>query len=118
MRLTLPALLIATLALAACSPDASAPESTSTTPAATLPAGPDLIPAQRATKVALGLGHGTAVDLYAALKARANGGAPLSLDNMPDWGGLWQRVGRPFFDADQPADVLTSAKLKPEPLAE
>jgi len=37
---------------------------------------------------------------------------------MPDWTGLWQRVGRPFFDPDQPADVLTSAKLKPEPLAE
>ena len=76
------------------------------------------MPADRAAKVALGLGSATAADLYAALKARANGGAPLSLDDMPDWTGLWQRVGRPFFDPDQPADALTSAKLKAEPLAE
>jgi hypothetical protein len=63
------------------------------------------------------LQHATA-RLYAALKARANGGAPLSLDDMPDWTGLWQRDGRPFFDPDQPAEVLTTAKLKPAPLAE
>jgi hypothetical protein len=42
----------------------------------------------------------------------------LSLEDKPDWTGLWQRVGRPFFDPDQPADVLTTAKLKPKPLAE
>jgi hypothetical protein len=77
-----------------------------------------LVPEDRDAKIALGLAHATAADLYTALKARAGGGAPLSLDDMPDWTGFWQRVGRPFFDPDQPADVLTSAKLKPELLAE
>jgi hypothetical protein len=76
------------------------------------------VPSDRAAKVALGKQYATAADLYAALKTRANGGAPLSLDDMPDWTGLWQRVGPPFFDPNQPQGVLTSAKLKPEPLAE
>src|SRR5215203_3574883 len=103
--------LIAALGVAACTPDA--PQE----PAAPA-ASAELIPAERDAKVALGLQHATAGELYAALKARANGGAPLSLDDMPDWTGLWQRVGPPFFDPNQPQGVLTSAKLKPEPLAE
>jgi len=111
MRAAIAAAFVAALALAACAPDAP-PQA----PAAAAPV--QLVPNERAEKVALGLAHSTAADLYAALKQRANGGAPLSLDDMPDWTGLWQRVGRPFFDPDQPADVLTSAKLKPEPLAE
>ncbi len=59
-----------------------------------------------------------AADLYAALKVRAGGGAPLSLDDMPDWTGLWTRVGPPLFDPEQPPGELTSAKLKPAPLAD
>jgi hypothetical protein len=110
VRATLAAMLTAVLALAACAPDAP--------PAPSAAAPTELVPADRAAKVALGLEHSTAADLYAALKARANGGAPLSLDDMPDWTGLWQRVGPPFFDPEQSRDVLTSAKLKPEPLAE
>ncbi|HVJ29592.1 MAG TPA: hypothetical protein VNA66_04720 [Gammaproteobacteria bacterium] len=110
MRAALAATLTAALALAACAPDAPP------APSAAAPA--ELVPADRAAKVALGLEHSTAADLYAALKARANGGAPLSLDDMPDWTGLWQRVGPPFFDPDQPRGVLTSAKLRAEPLAE
>ena len=81
---------------AACAPESAAAR------AARGSAPRQLVPAERAAKVALGLEHATAADLYAALKARANGGAPLSLDDMPDWTGLWQRVGRPFFDPDQP----------------
>jgi len=110
VRAALTATLTAALALAACAPD------TPSAPAAAAPA--ELVPADRAAKVALGREHSTAADLYAALKARANGGAPLSLDDMPDWTGLWQRVGPPFFDPEQSRDVLTTAKLKPEPLAE
>jgi len=110
VRATLAAMLTAVLALAACAPDAP--------PAPSAAAPTELVPADRAAKVALGLEHSTAADLYAALKARANGGAPLSLDDMPNWTGLWQRVGPPFFDPEQSRDVLTSAKLKPEPLAE
>ena len=110
VRFLLPATLSAVLALAACAPESPPPQG---------PAAPaELVPADRAAKVALGLEHATAADLYAALKARANGGTPLSLDDMPDWTGLWVRTGRPFFDPDQPADVLTTAKLKPEPLAD
>jgi len=110
VRAALIATLTAAFALAACAPD-SPPASSAAAPA-------ELVPADRAAKVALGLQHSTAADLYAALKARANGGAPLSLDDMPDWTGLWQRVGPPFFDPEQSRDVLTTAKLKPEPLAE
>ena len=58
------------------------------------------------------------MELYAALESRANGGAALSLDDMPDWTGFWQRVGKPFFDPEQAADVLTSANLKPAARAE
>jgi hypothetical protein len=110
VRASLATLLLAASSLVACAPDA--PE-----PAASAPAA-ELVPADRAAKVALGLEHATARELYDALQARAGGGAPLSLDDMPDWTGLWTRVGRPFFDPEQPADVLTTAKLKPEPLAE
>jgi hypothetical protein len=113
VRAALPVTLTAALALAACAPESPPPEQTAAAPAAA-----GLVPADRAAKIALGLQHVTAADLYAALKARANGGAPLSLDDMPDWTGLRQRVGPPFFDPDQPQGVLTSAKLKPEPLAE
>jgi hypothetical protein len=111
MTRALPFALIVAACLAACAPEAP-PESAA--PAAS----GELIPADRDAKAALALQYATAEELYAALKARANGGAPLSLDDMPDWTGLWQRVGPPFFDPNQPQGVLTSAKLKPEPLAE
>jgi len=111
MSRTLTFVLIAAAGLAAC---------TRETPPEPAPpvASAELVPAERDAKIALGLQHATAGDLYAALRARANGGAPLPLDDMPDWTGLWQRVGPPFFDPNQPQGVLTSAKLKPEPLAE
>ncbi len=106
---------MALLVLAACAPDPSAAERRTAAGGARRPS--SCRPSAR-RRSRSGSQHPTAAELYAALKARANGGAPLSLDDMPDWTGLWQRVGRPFFDTDQPADVLTSAKLKPEPLAE
>ena len=53
----------------------------------------DLVPAEREAKVALGKQNATAVELYAALKKRASGGSPLTPSTMPDWTGLWQRVG-------------------------
>ena len=77
-----------------------------------------LVPVERDARVALALQHASAADLYAALKVRAGGGAPLSLDDMPDWTGLWTRVGPPLFDPEQPPGELTSAKLKPAPLAD
>ena len=78
----------------------------------------DLVPAEREAKVALGKQNATALELYAALKKRASGGSPLTPSTMPDWTGLWQRVGAPFFDPTQKREELTSAKLKPGPLAE
>jgi hypothetical protein len=80
--------------------------------------GAALVPETREEKIALGRQYDDAAALYAALRARAGGGMPLSLDDMPDWTGLWTRVGPPFFDPDQPRGELTSAKLRPEPLAE
>jgi hypothetical protein len=111
MRVPSKLLSVLLVALTACAPEppAQAPAAVATE---------DLVPAERDAKVALGLQHATAADLYSALRARANGGALLSLDDMPDWTGLWQRVGPPFFDPEQPAGVLTTAKLRPEPLAE
>ncbi len=85
--------------------------------AAQAPTG-ELVPAERDAKVALGKQHATAMELYAALKERGSGGAPLSPAGMPDWTGLWQRVGARFFDPAQKREQLTTAKLKPEPLAE
>jgi hypothetical protein len=102
---------LAGLAFAACSPEPAPNDSAAAPPA-------ELVPAERDARVALGLAHASAWDLYRALQARAGGGAPLSLDDMPDWTGLWVRTGRPFFDPEQPADVLTTAELKPGPLAE
>src|SRR6185295_492571 len=78
----------------------------------------ELVPGARDAKVALGKQHATALDLYAALKKRANGGAPLTPSTMPDWTGLWQRVGAPFFDPTQKREALTTAKLKPAALAD
>src|SRR5690606_24781350 len=69
-------------------------------------------------KIAMGLEHETARDLYESLKRDANGGSRLSLENMPDWGGLWTRVGRPFFDPEQEFSELTRAILRPEALEE
>jgi hypothetical protein len=72
----------------------------------------------RAAKIALGLEHAGAFDLYRHLKDEAGGGAPLSLDDMPDWSGLWTRVGRPFYDPEQEFSELTTAALTPEALEE
>jgi hypothetical protein len=89
-----------------------------TAPGSAASSGAALVPEARDEKVALGRQHENGAALYAALKSRAGGGAPLSPDDMPDWTGLWTRVGAPFFDPDQPRGELTSAKLRPEPLAE
>ena len=103
---------LAALALAACSPEPATDGSTAPAPTA------ELVPAERDARVALGLAHASAGDLYRALQDRAGGGAPLSLDAMPDWTGLWQRVGPPFFDPEQKPGELTTAKLTPGPLAD
>jgi hypothetical protein len=72
----------------------------------------------REAKIALGLEHASAWALYEHLKSEAGGGTPLSLDDMPDWSGLWTRVGRPFFDPEQEFSELTTAKLTPQALEE
>ena len=103
---------------------ACAPDSPATNGAAAASGGQSaassgsLVPAERDARVALGAPYKSGAELYAALKVRAGGGAPLSLDDMPDWTGLWARVGPPLFDPEQKPGDLTSAKLKPEPLAD
>ena len=110
------AALSAALTLGACTQEPAGETEPAAADAAT--ASGELIPATREEKVALGLAHASAWELYEALRARANGGMPLSADDMPDWTGLWTRVGRPFFDPEQEFTQLTTAKLQPEPLAE
>lgn len=77
-----------------------------------------LLPEDRDGKVALGLAHESAWALYQALSERAGGGTPLSLDDMPDWSGLWTRQGNPFFDPEQDFSQLTTAALTPAARAE
>jgi hypothetical protein len=61
----------------------------------------------------LGKQHETAWDLYQRFKAEANGGAPLSPADVPDWSGVWVRSGNLFF-WDQDQGELPTAKLTPE----
>ena len=110
------AALSAAVTLGACTQEPAGETEPAAADAAT--ASGALIPATREEKVAVGLAHASARELYEELRARANGGTPLSADDMPDWTGLWTRVGRPFFDPEQEFTELTTAKLQPEPLAE
>src|SRR5262245_14256659 len=90
--------LLAFAALAvACTPRSpSAGDARARAPAAaTSQRGATLVPADPDAKVALGLMYKSGAELYSALKTKAGGGAPLSLDDMPDWTGFWQRVGPP-----------------------
>jgi hypothetical protein len=106
---------------AACGRQEPSPDSAVETPgesAASQTAAAELVPADRDGKIALGAQHANARALYDALRERAGGGTPLSRDAMPDWTGLWQRVGRPFFDPDQEFTQLTTAKLTPAAQAE
>ena len=103
----------------ACAPDSPATNgATAASGGQSAASSGSLVPAERDARVALGAPYKSGAELYAALKARAGGGAPLSLDDMPDWTGLWARVGPPLFDPEQKPGDLTSAKLKPEPLAD
>jgi len=77
-----------------------------------------LVPADREGKVALGREHDSAWALYQSLLESAGGGESLSPSDMPDWSGLWTRVGRPFFDPEQTFDQLTTANLQPAALEE
>lgn len=120
LRLT--SLLACAIAFAACAPggnggDASTAAGTVSSPTAASAPEP-LVPADRNAKIALGLAHDSAWALYQALQERAGGGEPLSLEDMPDWAGLWTRVGNPFFDPEQDFSELTTAKLLPGPLEE
>jgi hypothetical protein len=103
----------------ACAPDSPATNgATAASGGQSAASSGSLVPAERDARVALGAPYKSGAELYAALKARAGGGAPLSLDDMPDWTGLWARVGPPLFDPEQKPGDLTSAKLKPAPLAD
>lgn len=97
---------------------ADAPARPAAPPAGTQAAAEPFLPATREGKVALGLAHATAWDLYQSLRDAAGGGEPLSRSDMPDWSGLWTREGNPFFDPEQDFSVLTTAKLKPAALEE
>jgi hypothetical protein len=105
-------LVACALTLTACAPD---PGSDATVAS---PSAEALVPADRESKIALGREHASASELYQALLARAGGGAPLERGNMPDWAGLWTRIGNPFFDPEQDLSRLTTANLRPEARAE
>jgi hypothetical protein len=115
---------VALLVLGSCGGDGDSAGSSTGGAAAAIeePAAPatsePLVPADRAAKVALGTAHASARELYDTLRQRAGGGAPLDLDDMPDWSGLWTRIGRPFFDPEQEFTEITRAHLKPAALEE
>jgi hypothetical protein len=55
-------------------------------------------------------------DAYLAMKAKAHGGTHHTATDMPDWRGIWVRVGKPVFDVNQPGDISegrVSAQLTP-----
>jgi hypothetical protein len=112
--LPLTVIAFAVLALPSCTRDEPSVPSSSETTAA----GAALVAPSREERIALGLAHASASELYAALEDRAGGGTRLSPDDMPDWTGLWTRVGRPFFDPEQQPTELTTAKLRPAALEE
>ena len=71
--------------------------------------------AEKQRMIDLGTEHETALGLYEHFKEQANGGDPLTWQNVPDWTGIWTREASPFFwDPDQPPDGLPTAKLTPE----
>jgi hypothetical protein len=87
------------------------------------PAGSDemdhaLIPKDKQQGMAMAQQYDTAWHMYQALKADAGGGTPLTPDTMPDWTGLWTRVGPPYFDPDQKPNEFTTAHLTPIARAE
>jgi hypothetical protein len=112
------ALALAALAVACTQKPQATDAAARASSVATSSPGGALVPADREAKVALGLKYKSGEELFAALKTKAGGGAPLSLDDMPDWTGFWQRVGPPLFDPDQKRGELTTAKLKPDVLAD
>ena len=73
--------------------------------------------AKRQEMIDLGLQHETAWDFYQALVEEADGGEPLTWQNMPDWGGVYGRTkGGLSFDPEGPpqGDALPTAKFTPE----
>ena len=104
------------LTLTACAPDSGFERSEDA--AVSDSSGEALVSADREGKIALGREHASAWQLYQELLERTGGGAPLERDNMPDWTGLWTRVGNPFFDPEQDFGLLTTANLRPEARAE
>ena len=106
-------LITCLLGLAACTAEVDSAGRTAGSGAAS-----PLVAADREGRVALGREHASAWALYQSLLERAGGGQPLSPTDMPDWSGLWTRVGRPFFDPEQTFDQLTTAKLQPAALEE
>ena len=117
---SLSAVLVLAACAAACTPSTPGGSVTpvSAPAAGSTQMGAALVPADREAKVALGLTYKSGADLYAALRTKAGGGAPLSRDGMPDWTGFWQRIGPPLFDPEQKRGELTTAKLKPDALAD
>ncbi len=74
------------------------------------------VEAGREGKIALALKYDSARALYDAMKEQAGGGRRLTWSTMPDWSGLYSRdMSKGIrFDQEQPAGVVTSARLTPE----
>src|ERR1700741_394125 len=73
------------------------------------------LPTEKAALIALGEQHRTALDLYKAFSAQANGGQRLNPARLPDWTGIYSRSGILFnWDQDQGRNRMPTAKLTPE----
>ena len=70
-------------------------------------------PQTKQRMIEIGLQYESAWDFYKALEADSED-TTLSLDEVPDWSGLWEREGTPFrYDRDR-VGVETTANLKGE----
>jgi len=110
--------LAAALAVAACQqqPASQAPATGAAPAASAAVTTPEARAEEKKRMTELGIEHKTARALFDHLKQQANGGKPLSWQNVPDWTGVWTREASPFFwDPDQGSTTsLPTAKLTPE----
>ena len=65
-------------------------------------------------RAGLGLQHGSAWALYEYLREQAGGGDRLQWASLPDWTGIYTKVGGPGYETGRPPGAAPTARLTPE----
>jgi len=61
-----------------------------------------------------GLQHDSAWALYESLRGQAGGGDRLQWASLPDWTGIYTKVGGPGYETGRPPGAAPTARLTPE----